>query len=288
MTIEEATDRLDGTDALPRQQQLIVSLFGLYARQRGGVLAVADLIALLGDLGAEEPAVRSAVSRLKKRGLLTGSRINGVATYAPSEQLVRLLGEGDTRIFAPRRAAAGDAWLLAAFTVPESQRNLRHVIRSLLTRRGFGSVTPGLWIAPEWLFDSTWNELDRQGLTGYVHFFRAEPLGDTALRDRVEAAWNLPALQELYCDFIDRFEPVLATWTGAGEQPTDLEAFRAFVPLVTLWRRLPYLDPGLPLEYLPNPWPGQIAADLFRRLTDMLEEPADRHAQSRLSAVFPA
>lgn len=288
MTIEETTDRLDGTDALPRQQQLIVSLFGLYARQRGGVLAVADLIALLGDLGAEEPAVRSAVSRLKKRGLLKGARINGVATYAPSDQLVRLLEEGDTRIFSPRRAAAGDAWLLAAFTVPESQRNQRHVIRSLLTRRGFGSVTPGLWIAPEWLFDSTWNELERQDLTGYLHFFRAEPLGDAEIRDRVEKAWNLPALQELYCDFIERFEPLLSTWIEPGERPPDLEAYRAFVPLVTLWRRLPYLDPGLPLEYLPDPWPGQVAADLFRRLTEALEEPAQRHAESRLSPASPA
>lgn len=282
-TIEEQTDRVDTAEGLPRQQQLIISLYGLYARQRGGVLAVADLIALLHDLGAEGPAVRSAVSRLKKRGLLTGARINGVATYAPSEELSRLLSEGDSRIFSPRRASVGDDWLLAAFSVPESQRHLRHVIRSLLTRRGFGAVTPGLWIAPEWLFESIWNELERQELTGYVHFFRAEPLGHTDIRERVARAWNLPGLIDLYGEFISRFEPLLDTWTNGAERPSDLDAFRAFVPLVTLWRRFPYLDPGLPLDYLPDPWPGQIAEDLFVRLTQALTEPARRHVESRLT-----
>ncbi|WP_432557744.1 PaaX family transcriptional regulator [Granulicoccus sp. GXG6511] len=278
MTIADSVVEPTDAPAGPRNQHLIVSIFGLYARQRGGLLAVADLIRLLGDLGAEGAAVRSAVSRLKKRGLLASVRVDGVASYAMSDDLARILADGDSRIFEPRRAEVGDPWLLAAFSVPESERHLRHRIRTMLTKRGFGSVTPGLWIAPAWLFESAWNGLLDDGLEGYVHFFRAEPLGTADLAERVRNAWNLPALEALYREFVDAYEPVLAAWPAGGPEPSPLEAFRIFVPLVTEWRRLPYLDPGLPLAYLPDPWPGQVAADLFARLLARFEGPAAEHA----------
>src|SRR5882757_4373229 len=49
---------------------LIVTIYGLYAREVGGWLSVAALIRLMADLGIDEPAVRSSISRLKRRGIL--------------------------------------------------------------------------------------------------------------------------------------------------------------------------------------------------------------------------
>src|SRR3546814_9206343 len=51
-------------------RRLIVTVYGLYARERGGRLSVASLVRMLADLGIDDQAVRSAVSRLKRRGLL--------------------------------------------------------------------------------------------------------------------------------------------------------------------------------------------------------------------------
>lgn len=270
-------------DQLPRHQQLIVTILGLYARRLGGCLPVSHLIRLLGDLGAGDAAVRSSVSRLKKRGVLNGVRVSGAAAYALTEKFENVLREGDARIFSPRRATPEDLWLLAAFTVPESQRHLRHRIRSLFTKRGFGSVTPGLWIAPETLFESTWNELQRDDLTQYVDFFRSQTLGEVNLADKVSTWWDLRALERLYLEFIERYEPVHERWSGAA--PGDpREAFRDYIPLVTQWRRLPYLDPGLPLEHLPQPWPGQRAEQLFTELHATLGPLASRHADEVLHA----
>ena len=53
-----------------RPRQLILSLYGLYAREEGDWLSVASLIALMADLGVDSAAVRSSVSRLKRRGVL--------------------------------------------------------------------------------------------------------------------------------------------------------------------------------------------------------------------------
>ena len=44
-----------------------MTFFGAFLRRIGGWIAVADLVALMGDLDLDEQAVRSAVSRLKRR-----------------------------------------------------------------------------------------------------------------------------------------------------------------------------------------------------------------------------
>ena len=46
------------------------------------------------------------------------------------------------------------------------------------------------------------------------------------------------------------------------------------------WQRLPYLDPGLPLELLPAGWSGVIAGHLFAEMNEQLNEAAMRHAVS--------
>ncbi len=61
-------DRVVGRRArCTRPRQLILSLYGLYAREEGDWLSVASLIALMADLGVDSAAVRSSVSRLKRR-----------------------------------------------------------------------------------------------------------------------------------------------------------------------------------------------------------------------------
>src|SRR5260370_33678440 len=49
---------------------LIVTIYGLYAREAGGWLSVASLIRLMAELGPRAPAVRSSLSRLKLRARL--------------------------------------------------------------------------------------------------------------------------------------------------------------------------------------------------------------------------
>lgn len=268
----------------PRPQQLIVSIFGLYARtgaDHRGALPVSGLIRLLAEVGVESAAVRSSVSRLKKRGVLNSAKVDDQAGYALASDLQDVFTEGDERIFGARRAEAGDPWLLVSFTVPESQRNLRHRIRRLLSGRGFGSVAAGLWIAPAWLHESTAKELAHQELDAYVDFFEAQPAGATDIAERMATWWDLPALSAQYQNFLTDWAPVQQRWqqaTGVDQR----QAFSDHLQLVTEWRRLPYLDPGLPLAHLPEPWPGQEAAELFTDLHRRLAPPAGEHALTAL------
>lgn len=270
----------DAQSAQPRQ--LIVTVYGLYAREVGGWLSVAALIRLLGELGVDEPAVRSSISRLKRRGILDASRVGGAAGYALSEQARLILREGDHRIFERPRPTLADGWVLAVFSVPESERQKRHTLRSQLTRLGFGNTAPGVWIAPAHLQAETAEVLTRLGLSAYVDLFRADHLGFATLRDKVTTWWDLPALQALYTEFLTAHGPLAARWRRRRTVP-PAEAFTDYVRLLTAWRRLPYLDPGLPAELLPTDWPGTEAADLFVTLQAKLAPAAHEHAQSRLS-----
>ncbi|MDN5918261.1 MAG: PaaX family transcriptional regulator [Pseudonocardia sp.] len=257
-------------------RRLIVTVYGLYARERGGRLSVASLVRLLGALGVDGQAVRSAVSRLKRRGLLESNKIDGAAGYRLSAAASAVLAEGDERIFGRRRAAPDEGWLLIAFSVPESARDRRHRLRSLLTRLGVGTVAPGLWVAPVHLEPEISRALERAGLRRYTDLFRSRHVAGRSLTESVAAWWDLEALGTQYAAFLQRQRPVLEAWRGNGGTPR--QAFVDFVQVVTVWRRLPYLDPGLPLAGLPAQWAGEHAELLFGELRARLAGPAREHA----------
>ncbi len=257
-------------------RRLILSLYGLYARPEGNWLSVAALVALMEDLGVDSAAVRSSVSRLKKRGVLEPVRRDGSAGYALSEDALAVLRAGDERIWSRPRATAADGWLVVVFSVPEAEREKRHALRSLLTRLGFGTAAPGVWVAPGTSYDETLAALERQGLAAYTEFFRGDYLGVGDVAARMAQWWDLDALAALYDEFDDTHRPLLGL-----RNPSPREAFTAYVPMLTAWRRLPYLDPGLPLEHLPDDWAGVTAGELFTALDERLREPGGRARRPR-------
>lgn len=264
----------------PRQQHLIVTVFGLYARQHDGALAVAELIRLLDATGVEAAAVRSAVSRLKRRGVLESVKKGTQAGYRLAPDLDEVFRAGDKRIFSPRRARASDPWILASFSVPESERHLRHRIRSILTRLGCGQVSPGLWIAPDTIAQELHRTLEHARLADYVELFRATHLSMRSSRETVGRWWDLEALDALYADFLERTAAVRARWLTEDPAADPEAAFADEVALLTEWRRLPYLDPGLAVEHLPEGWSGLEAERIFAELHERLAPAARRFADS--------
>jgi phenylacetic acid degradation operon negative regulatory protein len=263
------------SDALAAQPRAwIVTIYGLYGREPGW-LSIAGLIRLMSELGVDEPAVRSAISRLKQRGLLEPRREGGAAGYGLSERGSAILAEGDRRIFQRPRASTADGWLLAVFSVPEEQRSRRHTLRARLAWLGFGAVAAGVWIAPAQLAAETRDVLASDGLSGYVSLFAADYLAFGDVRQEVGRWWDLDGLERLYQAFVDAAAPVLAGWqarTGDSGQ-----AFADYVRVLTAWRRMPFLDPGLPPELLPPDWNGARAAELFEQLRALLGGPAADH-----------
>ncbi|POX44229.1 PaaX family transcriptional regulator [Streptomyces sp. Ru71] len=252
-------------------RSLIVTLYGAYGRFVPGPVPVAELIRLLAAVGVDAPSVRSSVSRLKRRGLLLPARTErGAAGYELSPQAEQLLADGDRRIYAAT-PAEDEGWVLAVFSVPESERQKRHVLRSRLAGLGFGTAAPGVWIAPARLYEETRHTLQRLGLDGYVDFFRGEHLGYTPTAEAVARWWDLAAIAKEHEAFLDRHEPVLHAWQQRPDTPPE-DAYRDYLLALDSWRHLPYTDPGLPARLLPADWPGVRSVAVFQALHERLRD----------------
>jgi phenylacetic acid degradation operon negative regulatory protein len=266
-------------DAQPRR--LIVTIYGLYAREQPNWLPIASVVRLMGDLGVDGQAVRSSISRLKRRDILRSLRIDGAAGYALSPSMLQVMRDGDRRIFDQQPASLADGWVQVVFTVPEAERDKRHELRTRLAGLGFGPVAPGVWLAPGALAAEVSEVLARRRLAGYVDIFRSQYLGYADLPSRVRDWWDLEDLAARYAQFVGRYRPVRRRLNR--RPPGGGQAFAEYVRMLAVWRRLRYLDPGLPAEVLPARWEGVAAANLFGELSDLLGTPAHRHAMQAIS-----
>ena len=251
---------------------LIETFAGLHLRGLGGWIAVADLIRLLAaaDIGA--PAVRQALVRIKSRGLLAAQTRDGTAGYLLTAAGSADLDRGDARIFRYGQADAAQGWVLAVFSVPESERAARHRLRGELTWLGFGTVAPGVWVAPAALARPARSQLRDAGLDHFVTWFAGQALDPAPVADW----WDLTGLAGMYQDFLASWTGALHTSDPAAEQaagpaavpspPGDGQSFAAHLQLVDHWRQFPRLDPGLPVASLPADWPGARAWQVFSTL----------------------
>lgn len=259
-----------------RPKAALLDIFAL-TRRLGGWLSVADLVALLGDLGFEDQVARAAISRMKRTGLLVSRHLDGTAGYALSHEAEEILNAGDKRIFSGESPAdVDDGWVIVIFSVPEKQRDKRYKLKSQLAWLGCGQVTPGVWIAPRRVLPDLRRTLERTKLSDFVTVFQGSYVGFEPLTTLLQRTWDLTWLQSLYLEFLECQEPVRDYWRTA-DNGDDRKAFVDYVRAISQWRRLPYVDPGLPVQTLPEDWAGHRAAALFSELRGLLELRTLRH-----------
>lgn len=259
---------------------LLRTVVGLYLREAGGWMAADAFLALLGALGVPVPQARTALSRVKQRGLLDAVVRRGVPGYALAPGAEGMLARGDRRIHEPRSMAPDAEWCLIVFSIPESMRDRRHQLRKQLRWIGCGSVEPGVWICPEYLRDEVADAFEDLGLAGHVVLFTARGLPEgQGVAGQVGRWWDLDAIAALHRDFI-------AGQSGVPERSAGpAESFAAYVNCIDAWRMIPYLDPGLPASLLPADWPGPECIARFLRIRAAHEGPAARFVRGVLEAA---
>jgi len=278
---------LDDLEARPGSAtSLLRTVVGLYARELGGWLAAADLVALLGTAGVTPGAARSAVSRAKARGLLDAAEVRGRAGYRLAPGASAMLERGDRRIFGYRPQGVDDPWCLVSYSIPEARREARHQLRRHLTGLGCGAVSTGLWICPGHLVDEVEEVLDGLGLRDAATVFLAGPPRVAgSLADAVARWWDLEGLAARHRAFLAAHAAPDETHPGARPDPAD--AFARWVRAVDDWRPLPYVDPGLPVSLLPAGWPGTAGVARFAALRAALAGPAAAHVRDVVPTLGP-
>lgn len=278
-----ASSRLEGTRSghasVPRSRTVLVTFLGSVVRRMGNWMPIAGTVELMTQLGLDAPSVRTAVFRLKKRGWLVSETRGGVRGYALTEDALTALAAGDDVIWHARRPAdLEDGWCVVSFSVPESARARRHQLRGHLSALGFGNVSTAVWVAPARMLPAAERAIEELGLTPCCALFVGRYAGGQELDAMVGRIWDLAAIDQRYREFIDRFRDRAS---GADEVADAGPAFVTYLELVDHWRKLPFRDPGLPSELLPQEWSAPGAGALFERTVALLEGQALAHAASR-------
>lgn len=252
-------------------RSLLLTILGEFALTRREPVWTATILESLGRLGVEQRTSRQALARTSAEGLLTSQRHGRRTAWLLTHRGTDLLTLGSTRIYTFMREAHGwdGRWLVLTVSIPESQRKLRHRLRTQLRWLGLGSPTSGLWVSPDagqaGEVDRVVHELDL-GSQSFAWVGPAIGIGDEARL--VAAAWDLADVEKRYLTFLGDFEG-----RRAG---SAADAFVAQVDLVQAWRRFPFLDPDLPRELLDHDWPGPRAASVFHERHDQWHRQAQQ------------
>ena len=272
---------LDDLDSRPGSAtSLLRTVVGAFFRDLGGWCAAADLVDLLGDVGVASPSARSAISRVKAKGVLEAEESGGRPGYRVAPGALEMLERGDRRIYGYRQQGEHDSWCLVSYSVPEPRRDERHRLRRHLQAIGCGAVATGLWICPGHLTAEVESILDDLGLREHATVFvSGSPRVAGSFVQAAARWWDLERVAALHRGFLRSFEGHLAT-------PVEpRQAFAVYTRALDLWRPIPYLDPGLPPSALPADWPGGASLALFGHLHATLRTQALDHVRALVAPI---
>ncbi|MEU6539950.1 PaaX family transcriptional regulator C-terminal domain-containing protein [Streptomyces sp. NPDC047000] len=257
--------------AVRRSRTVLVSFFGSVVRKMGNWMPIAGSVELLSLAGADASSVRTAVSRLKRRGWLAAESRAGTRGYVLTATALEALAAGDEVIWHARQPAdLADGWCVVNFSVPESARAKRHQLRSHLASLGFGNIGSAVWIAPARMLDAARRAIGELELTDSCAVFVGEYVAGPRLRDLVGSGWDLAEIDRQYRKFVDAHGEEADRLAARAVIPGQ-EAFVRYLSVVDHWRKLPFRDPGLPPEVLTEDWSGPAAVQVFERMVATLE-----------------
>ncbi|TAK34865.1 MAG: phenylacetic acid degradation operon negative regulatory protein PaaX [Chloroflexota bacterium] len=258
-----------------RTQNLLFTLYGDYLQHRGGEAWVGSLIEIMSCFGASDQAVRSTLSRMSSRGWFRTRQHGRNSYYSLTPKGAVLLREGVQRIFHPRKDPWDGKWLVVIYQIDEKQRELRNRLRERLAWLGFGRLNQSTWISPHDCRQDVEVVLDELQVRRYVETFYGVRHGRTSDREIVERCWNTKALTKKYAEFISRYEPQYQSMLAEPDLDSSREHFTRRFELIHEYRQLPYIDPNLPADLLPDDWLGDRAQELFQSYHSLLTRKAE-------------
>ncbi|MGJ9417111.1 phenylacetic acid degradation operon negative regulatory protein PaaX [Massilia sp. CMS3.1] len=267
-----------------RSKSLVMTVMGDAIAPHGGVAWLGSLIELLAPLGVTDRLVRTSVFRLVQEGWLTASREGRRSRYAFDAKSLPRFQRADRRIYAPPGLHWDGRWTLVLAPNGSIDGGLRAAVRKELEWEGFAMLAPGVLARPGADAEGLLDALERTGARDKVFVVSAAELphvGSRPLQELVGEGWDLTAVAQSYCGFIDQFTPLLTLLRDEAQvAPPDAFAIRSL--LIHAYRRLQLHDPMLPIALLPDPWPGSDAYQVARAVYLMVAAQAEVHIDAVL------
>jgi phenylacetic acid degradation operon negative regulatory protein len=273
----------------PRSKSLVMTVIGDAIAPHGGRAWLGSLIELLAPFGVTDRLLRTSVFRLAQEGWLAARRDGRRSLYAIAPQALARLERANGRIYAAPGLHWDGRWVLVMAPNGSIDALLRAALRKELEWEGFAMLAPGVLAHPAPNTDSLGEILARTGAAGKVFICTASELPGGASRplsELAQDAWDLRPEIDSYRQFIAAFAPLLAVLQRDGA-PLPAAAFAIRTLLIHAYRRVQLHDPMLPVELLPDPWPGSNAYVLTGAIYRLVAGPAEDHVLQVLRAEEP-
>ncbi len=263
----------------PRSKSLVMTIFGDAIAPHGARLWLGSLIELVAPMGVTDRLVRTSVFRLVQEGWLVASREGRRSSYALLPEARPRFERANRRIYAPPGLDWDGRWTIVMAPNGSIDASLRAAVRKELEWEGYAMLAPGLLTHPAADPAPLAEILERVGGAGKIFVCSAAELpasNSRPLGELVREGWDLSGVVADYRRFIDEFTPLPAL-LRAEPQLANEAAFVVRSLLIHAYRRVQLHDPMLPLDLLPQPWPGSEAYALAQAIYRLTWERAEAH-----------
>jgi phenylacetic acid degradation operon negative regulatory protein len=224
----------------------------------GGRLTVGQLVAVASLFGISDGAARTCLWRMVSNGELTGD--GGSYTLA-GRQLLERLQRYDEASRVDEDAAPGwdGTWELAIVSLDRRSAADRLELRKAAAALHLAELREGVWIRPDNLdpqrLPSSRTVLDQQ----CTHFHGA---ATDITADKMRSLFSLDQWADDARVLIEAMNDALGTRDDSAERITY-----EFALSIAVVRHL-QLDPWLPVELIPDRWPGRALRSTYRGFDD--------------------
>jgi DNA-binding transcriptional regulator PaaX len=254
------------------------ALFAFFAVLQADELSVRQILALASPFGITETNVRSALSRMHARNLITVRKTGRTARYRMGPRGGRIGSNVSRHFREPDWTGWDGSFWISAFSLPDSRS--RHRVRKKLLAYRFRALYPGFWIRP-FHPDERMEEPFREFLRmGGFDLFRGTSLGELSPKRMAE-------LYDLH-DTAGKIRKILSALRRSHRSIPSLSPEAVFIR----WLRMGDVvvktlvrDPLLPPKFLPPHWPAPELRRVFRRWNTLC---AERSAPFVQAALYPS
>lgn len=227
--------------------RLVLTIFGDYWWHVAEPMPTGALVAALTELGLKEAAARATLTRMTRNGLLDAQRVGRRTTHRLTERARAIVDEEARWLddFGVDEQPWDGLWTVLAFSIPESLRATRHLVRSRLKWLGFAPLYDGVWISPRDRAGEAMAQL-RELDVADATVMRAHL--ETSIPGGPQTAWDLAGVA-------DRYRAFAAEVAASVAPASPADAFVERTRLMLAWQAFRVLDTGIPVELVPADWP---------------------------------
>lgn len=242
-------------------------IFGLMASLGRETYSITDLIYLTKPFGVSETGLRTTLSRMAGKGLLSSSRQGKSAFYAFSTK-ARIISDNVAKGFRSWDWTHWDEmWWAVAFSIPRLENENRYRIRKKLSAYRFVPLYSGFWVRPRHEKDRLEKQLETIIQSPQCRLFQFQPVSPIT-PEEISTLWNLDKVN-------NTFRNAHSILVKSGKILESKSPEKAFVESMHVMSEAVHalsFDPILPPRFLPKNWKGDALKTEFRTYSTLAQK----------------